>query len=102
MNPNQDLEVSQRNWESNDYSLQLKQHQKKCDRKKAWNILTRHGDSECLEFCQCWGRGKKSIDDTGEIGREHIPNGSGIGFYPARNEEIIKGFYLWNGVSDRL
>lgn len=45
---------------------------------------------------------KNDIDGTAELGREHIPNGSGIAFYPERNEEILKDFTCEMAWSDTL
>ena len=42
--------------------------------------------SEYLEISSCWGRRRRARDETGEGGREHIPNGSEI--------DLLKDFDL--------
>lgn len=42
--------------------------------------------SEYLEISPCWGGRRRARDQTGEGGREHIPNGSEI--------DLLKDFDL--------
>lgn len=50
--------------------------------------------SEYLEISPCWGGRRRARDETGEGGREHIPDASEI--------DLLKDFHLCKAWSPKL